>query len=98
VGKSTLFNRLAGQRIAIVDDMAGVTRDRIEFTAEWLGRRFRVVDTAGYDMKEEIVKKEMQRQFMYSLEEADFFILMVDGREGVHPLDEIVCGLLRESG
>ncbi|QAR34430.1 ribosome biogenesis GTPase Der [Geovibrio thiophilus] len=98
VGKSTLFNRLAGQRIAIVDDMAGVTRDRIEFTAEWLGRRFRVVDTAGYDLKEEIVKKEMQRQFMYSLEEADFFILMVDGREGVHPLDEIVCGLLREGG
>ncbi|MCD8491937.1 MAG: ribosome biogenesis GTPase Der, partial [Geovibrio sp.] len=89
---------MAGQRIAIVDDMAGVTRDRIEFTAEWLGRRFRVVDTAGYDLKEEIVKKEMQRQFMYSLEEADFFILMVDGREGVHPLDEIVCGLLREGG
>jgi GTP-binding protein len=98
VGKSTLFNRIAGQRIAIVDDMAGVTRDRIEFTAEWLGRRFCVTDTAGYDLKEEIVKKEMQRQFMYSLEEADFFILLVDGREGVHPLDEIVCNLLREGG
>lgn len=98
VGKSTLFNRLAGRRIAIVDDMPGVTRDRIEFAAEWMGRHFLVVDTAGYDMKEEIVKKEMQRQFMYSLEEADFFVLMVDGREGVHPLDEIVCKLLRESG
>lgn len=98
VGKSTLFNRIAGQRISIVDDMAGVTRDRIEFTAEWLGRRFRITDTAGYDLKEEIVKKEMQRQFMYSLDEADFFILLVDGREGVHPLDEIVCGLLREGG
>jgi GTP-binding protein len=98
VGKSTLFNRLAGQRVAIVDDMAGVTRDRIEFTTEWLGRKFRVVDTAGYDLKEDIVKKEMQRQFMYSLEEADFFILVTDGREGVHPLDQIVCALLREGG
>ncbi|WP_022851687.1 ribosome biogenesis GTPase Der [Limisalsivibrio acetivorans] len=98
VGKSTLFNRLAGRRIAIVDDMPGVTRDRIEFTVEWMGRHFRLVDTAGFDLKEEIVKKEMQRQFRNSLEEADLLILMVDARDGLHPLDEIVCDMLREEG
>ncbi len=57
VGKSTLFNRLAGQRLAIVDDMPGVTRDRIEFTSDWEGQRFSIVDTAGFDLKEELVKK-----------------------------------------
>jgi len=95
VGKSTLFNRLAGKRLAIVDDMAGVTRDRIEFTTEWEGTKFRIVDTAGFDLKEELVKKEMQQQFYSALDEADFFILMADGIEGIHPLDEIVIDLLR---
>jgi len=96
VGKSTLFNRLAGKRLAIVDDMPGVTRDRIEFTSDWEGERFRIVDTAGFDLKEELVKKEMQQQFYSALDEADFFILMSDGIEGVHPLDEIVIDLLRK--
>jgi GTP-binding protein len=96
VGKSTLFNRLAGKRLAIVDDMPGVTRDRIEYTADWDGQRFSIVDTAGFDLKEELVKKEMQAQFYKALDEADYFILMTDGAEGVHPLDEIVIGLLRE--
>ncbi|XOB65826.1 ribosome biogenesis GTPase Der [Deferribacteres bacterium DY0037] len=95
VGKSTLFNRLAGKRLAIVDDMPGVTRDRIEFTTEWEGEKFRIVDTAGFDLKEELVKKEMQQQFYSALDEADYFILMADGTEGVHPLDEIVIDLLR---
>jgi GTP-binding protein len=96
VGKSTLFNRLAGKKIAIVDDMPGVTRDRIEFVTDWTGHRFRIVDTAGFDLKEEIVKKEMQAQFYNSLDEADFFVVMTDGTEGVHPLDEIVIELLRK--
>lgn len=96
VGKSTLFNRLAGKRLAIVDDMPGVTRDRIEFTSDWEGERFRIVDTAGFDLKEELVKKEMQEQFYSALDEADYFILMADGTEGVHPLDEIVLDLLRK--
>ena len=98
VGKSTLFNRLAGKKIAIVDDMPGVTRDRIEFVADWDGYRFTIVDTAGFDLKEELLKKEMQAQFMHNLNEADFFILMTDGVEGVHPLDEIVIDLLRQTG
>jgi GTP-binding protein len=96
VGKSTLFNRLAGKRLAIVDDMAGVTRDRIEYTSDWQGQQFRIVDTAGFDLKEEIVKKEMQAQFYAALDEADFFIVMADGTEGIHPLDEIVVGMLRQ--
>jgi len=95
VGKSTLFNRLAGKRLAIVDDRPGVTRDRIEFTTDWEGHRFSIVDTAGFDLKAEIVKKEMQAQFYHALDEADFFIFMTDGAEGVHPLDEIVIDLLR---
>lgn len=96
VGKSTLFNRLAGKKIAIVDDMPGVTRDRIEYITDWAGYRFAIVDTAGFDLKEELLKKEMQNQFMHNLDEADFFIVMTDGVEGVHPLDEIVIGLLRQ--
>jgi len=96
VGKSTLFNRLAGKRIAIVDDMPGVTRDRIEVITEWDGQQFRLVDTAGFDLKEEIVKKEMQAQFHASLREADLFIVMCDGDSGLHPLDEIVVRMLRE--
>ena len=96
VGKSTLFNRMAGKRLSIVDDMPGVTRDRIEYTCDWAGKRFSIVDTAGFDLKEELVKKEMQAQFFAALDEADFFIVMTDGIEGVHPLDEIVIGLLRQ--
>lgn len=96
VGKSTLFNRMAGKRLAIVDDMPGVTRDRIEYTCDWNGQRFSIVDTAGFDLKEELVKKEMQAQFRSALNEADFLILMTDGAEGVHPLDEIVVDILRQ--
>lgn len=96
VGKSTLFNRLAGKRIAIVDDMPGVTRDRLEYIAEWEGKKFKIVDTCGYDLREELLKKEMIKQFYASLDEADFFVLLVDAKEGLHPLDEMVCNILRE--
>jgi GTP-binding protein len=98
VGKSTLFNRIAGKRIAIVDDMPGVTRDRLETKAEWQGKYFQIIDTAGYDLKEDLVKKEMQQQFFKSLDLADMFLLIVDGLEGLHPLDEIVCDILRQKG
>lgn len=98
VGKSTLFNRIAGKRIAITNDMAGVTRDRIEVTCSWLGKSFTLIDTAGFDLKEDVIKKEMQDQFFKTLELADFFILVTDGVEGIHPLDEIVVNLLRKSG
>ncbi len=98
VGKSTLFNRIAGKRVAITDDRPGVTRDRIEIDANWAGKHFRIVDTAGFDLKEEIIKKEMQQQVYKLLDLADFFILMTDGTEGVHPLDQIVAKMLFERG
>ncbi len=98
VGKSTLFNRIAGKRVAIVDNMPGVTRDRLEVNAEWQGKHFQIIDTAGYDLKEDLVKKEMQQQFFKSLDLADMFLFIVDGLEGLHPLDEIVCDILRQKG
>lgn len=98
VGKSTLFNRLAGKRIAIVDDKPGVTRDRLEVKAEWQNKHYMLVDTAGYDLQEDIIKKEMQQQFFNSLDEADMFLMVVDGLEGLHSLDEMVCKILREKG
>lgn len=98
VGKSTLFNRIAGRRIAITDDMPGVTRDRLETETSWQNKSFKLVDTAGFDLQEDILKKEMQDQFFKALEEADFIILVTDSIEGLHPLDEIVCGMLRKSG
>lgn len=98
VGKSTLFNRIAGKRISITDDMPGVTRDRIEVVTSWIGKDFKLVDTAGFDLQEDILKKEMQDQFFKALEEADFVILVVDASEGLHALDEIVCNMLRKSG
>ena len=98
VGKSTLFNRIAGRRIAITDDMPGVTRDRIEVETSWLGKDFKLVDTAGFDLQADILKKEMQEQFFKALEEADFLILVVDASDGLHALDEIVCDMLRKCG
>lgn len=98
VGKSTLFNRIAGRRIAITDNRPGVTRDRIEADCEWSGKRFKLIDTAGFDLKEEIIKKEMQDQVFKSMDLADAFILMTDGTEGVHPLDQIVSKMLFEKG
>jgi len=98
VGKSTLFNKITGSRSAIVNNMPGVTRDRLEKVTEWLGVKFKVVDSAGFDLKEEIIKKEMQQQFFTLLDEVDVCLLIVDVTEGVHSLDEIVCNLLREKG
>ena len=98
VGKSTLFNRIAGRRIAITDDMPGVTRDRIEVETSWLGKKFKLVDTAGFDLQADILKKEMQEQFFKALEVADFLILVVDAADGLHALDEIVCDMLRKVG
>lgn len=98
VGKSTLFNRIAGRRIAITDDMPGVTRDRIEVETSWLGKKFKLVDTAGFDLQADILKKEMQEQFFKAIELADFLILVVDAQDGLHALDEIVCDMLRKVG
>jgi GTP-binding protein len=98
VGKSTLFNRFAGKRIAITDNMPGVTRDRLEYVCEWGLKKFKIFDTAGFDLKEDIVKKEMQEQFFLAIQEVDLCLFMLDAKEGLHPLDEIVADLLRKNG
>jgi GTP-binding protein len=105
VGKSTLFNRLTGQRQAIVDETAGLTRDRLYGVAEWRGRRFTLVDTAGLDpalVSEDPGIAELargtQQQARIAIEEADLCILMVDVRAGVTGLDEDVAAILRSGG
>ncbi|MFB0517097.1 MAG: ribosome biogenesis GTPase Der [Candidatus Neomarinimicrobiota bacterium] len=97
VGKSTLFNRLVGRRQAIVDETAGVTRDRIYGSVEWAGHAFHLIDTGGYladsgDMLESVVR----RQADMAVEEADLILFMVDSREGITPDDRGLADRLRK--
>ena len=83
VGKSSLFNRLVGRRAAIVDDMPGVTRDRLYGEAEWRERKFYVVDTGGFLVRDENAFLEgMRIQIKIALEESDLVLFVIDGREG----------------
>jgi GTP-binding protein len=98
VGKSTLFNRFLGRRLAIVDDKPGVTRDRNFARAEWTGRNFFVVDTGGViEDSDEPLDRAVREQALAAVQEADVILLVVDGRVGVHPLDEKLAQLLRKS-
>jgi GTP-binding protein len=98
VGKSTLFNRFLGRRMAIVDDTPGVTRDRNFAKAEWTGRSFFVVDTGGVvEGSHEPLDRAVRSQAMAAVEEADVILFVVDGRSGVHPLDEKLAEVLRKS-
>jgi GTP-binding protein len=105
VGKSTLFNRLTGQRHAIVDEMAGLTRDRLYGVAEWGGRVFTAVDTAGLDpwlqadaADQAALVRGTQEQARRAIAEADVCCLLVDVRQGVTGLDEDVARILRSGG
>jgi GTP-binding protein len=96
VGKSTLFNRLIGTRKALVRDTPGVTRDRLHGTCEFGGWRATVIDTGGLDpTAEEGLTAQVRRQVLAAIAEADALVLVVDGREGLTPLDEEVARLLR---
>ncbi len=98
VGKSTLFNRLTKTREAIVDSVSGVTRDRNYGKSDWIGYEFSVIDTGGYVMgSEDVFEKEIRKQATLAIKESDVIVLMVDGREGVTPLDEEVVDILRRS-
>jgi GTPase len=98
VGKSTLFNRLTGSREAIVDETAGVTRDRHYGHCEWGGRRFSVVDTGGYvDGSEDIFEEEIRRQVRIAINEASVLLFVVDAIEGTNPLDEEVADIIRRA-
>ncbi len=96
VGKSTLFNRLVGKRLALVDDQPGVTRDRREGDAELLGLKFTIVDTAGFeDYDAATLPGRMRVQTEKAVREADAALFMIDGRAGVTPLDEEIARWLR---
>ncbi|HEX6988000.1 MAG TPA: ribosome biogenesis GTPase Der, partial [Bacillota bacterium] len=99
VGKSTLFNRLAGRRIAIVQDQPGITRDRIYTDAEWRGRRFTLVDTGGLvPGAEEGFPAAIAQQVDIAVDEAAVIVLVVDARAGVTPVDTAVADRLRRAG
>jgi GTP-binding protein len=97
VGKSTLFNKLLGERKAIVDDSPGVTRDRNYGEAEWAGRKFQLIDTGGLDTDAEGgLKESIQKQSRLALREADVILFLFDGKGGLNPLDREAVGLLRK--
>src|SRR5690554_1287675 len=98
VGKSTLFNKLAGHRIAIVDDTPGVTRDRIYADADWLQYDFKLIDTGGIEPKsDDIILAQMKRQAQVAIDTADVIIFLVDGKQGLTDSDNEVATMLRIS-
>lgn len=98
VGKSTLFNRLIGRRVSIVEDTPGVTRDRIYQDAQWLNYSFTLIDTGGIEpANDDIIASQMRRQAELAIETADVIIFLVDGREGMTSADMEVAELLRRS-
>ena len=99
VGKSTLFNRLVGRKIALVDDTPGVTRDRREAEGKIGDLRFRILDTAGYeDRVDDSIEARMRQQTEIAIRDADVILFMIDARAGVTPLDERFAQVLRKSG
>src|SRR6201991_2665956 len=98
VGKSTFFNRLLEQRKAIVDDISGVTRDRQYGIAEWAGKSFNVIDTGGFvSGSDDVFEKEIAKQVLIAVEEANAVIFMTDAAVGVTDLDEAMTNMLRRS-
>ena len=98
VGKSTFFNKIAGRRIAIVEDTPGVTRDRVYADCEWQGRKFTLIDTGGIDPNStDPLLKQMRYQAEIAIETCDAILFFVDGRQGMTPDDETVADMLRKS-
>lgn len=98
VGKSTLFNKILGSRISIVDDKPGVTRDRIYAEADWLKHDFTLIDTGGLDLdSKEVIPAQMRIQAELAVEIADVIIFLTDGREGLTPVDRDIAEVLRKT-
>ncbi|MCF3121600.1 MULTISPECIES: ribosome biogenesis GTPase Der [Streptomyces] len=97
VGKSTLVNRIIGRREAVVEDKPGVTRDRVTYEAEWAGRRFKVVDTGGWEQDVLGIDASVAAQAEYAIETADAVVFVVDSTVGVTDTDEAVVRLLRKA-
>ena len=99
VGKSTFVNRLIGNRKSIVDDLPGVTRDRIYFDVEWLNKQFTVIDTGGIiPGDEDDIMVSIYDQAKIACNEADKIIFIVDGKDGINPIDYDIANILRQSG
>ena len=99
VGKSTLFNKLIGQRLSIVEDTPGVTRDRIFAECEWCGRKFMLADTGGIEPKtDDVILAQMRNQAQLAIDQADVIILVTDLRAGVTANDQSVASMLQKSG
>jgi len=98
VGKSTLFNRIAGSRIAIEEPTPGITRDRIYADCEWMGKRFTLIDTGGLETSKDDLQAEVRRQIEFAIEEADVVVFVVDAKEGEAPFDEEIADMLRRTG
>ncbi|MFT8423847.1 MAG: ribosome biogenesis GTPase Der [Liquorilactobacillus sp.] len=97
VGKSTVFNRIAGERISIVEDVPGVTRDRIYAHSEWLGQKFSLIDTGGIDIGDEPFLTQITEQAEIAIDEADVIVFVVSVREGITDADEKVARILYKS-
>ncbi len=98
VGKSTFFNKICGQRISIVDDTPGVTRDRIYAEANWCGHEFMLIDTGGLDSKsDDVFQKEIKKQAMEAIASSDVIVFMVDGKSGITNTDEEVAEILQRA-
>jgi len=97
VGKSTIFNRIVGERVSIVEDVPGVTRDRIYSSAEWLTHEFNIIDTGGIDIGDEPFLDQIRQQAEIAIQEADVIIFITSGREGVTSADEMVAKILYRS-
>ena len=97
VGKSTIFNRLVGERISIVEDVPGVTRDRLYAEVEWLATKFNLIDTGGIELSDEPLLTQIRQQAEIAIEEADVIIFLVNGRNGITAADEEVAKILYKS-
>ena len=96
VGKSTVFNRIIGERHAIVDDEAGITRDRLYATAEWMGHKFSLVDTGGIESVNRPFQEQIRMQASLAMDEADVIVFLTDGQVGVSKDDMLVAKMLRK--
>jgi len=98
VGKSTLFNRIVGERDAIVHSIPGVTRDRHYAEAEWAGKTFALVDTGGFvPDSDDLIERAVREQAEVAIQESDVVLFVVDAQHGLNPVEKTIAGLLRKS-
>ena len=96
VGKSTIFNRIAGERVSIVEDYPGVTRDRIYARGEWAGDTFQLIDTGGIQLADQPYQEEIRAQVQIAIDEADVILMVCDGKSGLSEDDKYIAGMLQK--